>query len=163
MLYGWLDEERFILNSYHHHILPKRKYFLMKKGQLPPCNIVEKTVSNVWEWFTDNCNNYIKWFWLITRQIYMTSKLISEGLLYELVSNTAFLVCQKYRLFTSFMEHLCNTDAPSSFQRNFPERLGKTPIWLLACTIHCMNGFIHFTWKMLQTIFQHRIMLRWET
>ena len=104
------------------------------------------------------------WFWLITRQFCMTSKLISEGLLYELVSNTAFLVCQKYRYYLQVSWCTCAiTDAPSSFQRNFPERLEKTPIWLLACTIHCMNGFIHFTWKMLQTIFRHRIMLRWET
>lgn len=36
-----------ILNSYHNHMLPKRKYFLMKKGQLPTCNLIEKTVSNV--------------------------------------------------------------------------------------------------------------------
>ena len=110
MLYGWLYEEGFIkdiLNSYHHHILPKRKYFLMKKGQLPSCNIVEKTVSNVWEWFTDKCNNYIKWFWLITRQFYMTSKLIFEGLLYELVSNTTFLVCQKYRYYLQVSWSTC--------------------------------------------------------
>ena len=58
MLYGSLYEEGFtkdILNSYHNHMLPKRKYFLMKKGQLPTCNLIEKTVSNVWKW----CNNYM--------------------------------------------------------------------------------------------------------
>lgn len=128
---GWGGFIKDILNSYHHHILPKRKYFLMKKGQLPTCNLIEKTVSNVWKLFTDKCNNYIKWFWLITRQFYMTSKLISvilyyqlisiilyyisyiilyvmsEGLLYELVSNTAFLFCQKFRYYLQVSWSTC--------------------------------------------------------
>ena len=50
MLYGSLYEDGFIkdiLNNYHNHMLPERKYFLMKKGQLSTCNLIEKTVSNV--------------------------------------------------------------------------------------------------------------------
>ena len=105
MLYGSLYEEGFmkdILNSYHNHMLPKRKYFLMKKGQLPTCNLIEKTVSNMCE------NDAITtWFWLITRQFYMTSKLISEGLLYKLVSNTSFLVYQKYRYYLQVSWSTC--------------------------------------------------------
>ena len=75
MLYGSLYEEGFIkdiLNSYHNHMLPKRKFFLWKK---------------------------VNFLLVITPQFYMTSKLISEGLLYKLVSNTVFLVCQKYRYY----------------------------------------------------------------
>lgn len=123
MLYGSLYEEGFIkdiLNSYHNHMLPKRQYFLMKKGQLPTCNLIEKTVSNVWKW----CNNYMI---LVnyTSVLYDAIKLISEGLLYELVSNTAFLFWQNIDIIYKFHRALVQYWYPFILSVEFSRAIRK--------------------------------------